>query len=103
MSRLLFARLIFAMMNRKQEGQPHATGSAAHDALTPKPRLVGDRRDQEERELTMLARRVFLKDAASALAVAASSGAISVCALDAQQVPNSSGTAPAKLKAPAGA
>jgi predicted TIM-barrel fold metal-dependent hydrolase len=51
----------------------------------------------------MLARRVFLKNAASTLALAASGGTLAVRALDAQQVPNSSGTAPAKLKAPAGA
>jgi len=50
----------------------------------------------------MIARRTFLKRA-SLLAVAASASPLSVRDSFAQQVPNSSGTEPAKLKAPPGA
>ena len=50
----------------------------------------------------MIARRTFLKRA-SMLAVAASASPLYVQNSSAQQVPNSSGTEPAKLKAPPGA
>src|SRR5947209_20226058 len=50
----------------------------------------------------MIARRSFIKGA-SMLALAASTAGVSVRSSLAQQVPNSSGSEPAKLKAPAGA
>jgi len=50
----------------------------------------------------MLARRTFLKTA-SAAAIAAAGSPLYVGVSEAQQVPNSSGSEPAKLKAPAGA
>ena len=50
----------------------------------------------------MIARRALIKGASVAAMAAASSG-ISVGVSEAQQVPNSSGTEPAKLKAPANA
>src|SRR5712691_5008767 len=84
-----------------QTGEPQPRHAHRHQQRRHAPNTPG--RNQEERELTMLARRVFLKDAASALALAASGGTLAVRALDAQQVPNSSGASPAKLKAPAGA
>ncbi len=50
----------------------------------------------------MIARRTFLKRA-SAAAVASATSGLSVGVSQAQQVPNSAGSEPAKLKAPAGA
>ena len=50
----------------------------------------------------MIARRTFIKGASMAAIVATTSGA-SIGESLAQQVPNSSGTEPAKVKAPAGA
>jgi len=50
----------------------------------------------------MIARRTFLKTA-SAAAIASACSGLSVGVSEAQQVPNSSGSEPAKLKAPAGA
>jgi D-galactarolactone isomerase len=50
----------------------------------------------------MIARRTLIKGASMA-ALAATASALSLRDSNAQQVPNSSGTAPAKLKAPAGA
>ncbi len=50
----------------------------------------------------MIARRTFLKSL-SMTAISAGGSALSVGVSQAQQVPNSSGTEPAKLKAPAGA
>src|SRR5437764_5465685 len=50
----------------------------------------------------MIARRTFIKSA-SAVAIASSAGEISVGVSQAQQVPNSTGSERAKLKAPAGA
>jgi D-galactarolactone isomerase len=50
----------------------------------------------------MIARRTFIKTV-SIMAIGASGSAISVGVGQAQQVPNSSGSEPAKLKAPAGA
>jgi len=50
----------------------------------------------------MIARRTFIKSA-SAVAIASTAGDISVGVSQAQQVPNSSGSGPARLKAPAGA
>jgi len=50
----------------------------------------------------MIARRTFIKSV-SIMAIGASGSAISVGVGQAQQVPNSSGSEPAKLKAPAGA
>src|SRR5258708_5713076 len=95
------------MLDRRRQDLPAQTGEPqprhAHRHQQRRHATNTRRRDQEERKLTVLARRVFLKDAASALALAASSGAVSVGALDAQQVPNSSGAAPAKRKARAGA
>jgi D-galactarolactone isomerase len=50
----------------------------------------------------MIARRAFIKSASS-MAIGSSGWSISLGVSHAQQVPNSSGTEPAKLKAPAGA
>jgi D-galactarolactone isomerase len=50
----------------------------------------------------MIARRTFIKSA-SVVAIASTAADISVGVSEAQQVPNSSGSGPAKLKAPAGA
>jgi D-galactarolactone isomerase len=54
------------------------------------------------REDDMIRRRTLIKGASMAAMAAAISG-VSVCVSKAQQVPNSSGAEPAKLKAPAGA
>ena len=50
----------------------------------------------------MIARRTFIK-AVSAAAIASTGSELSVGVSEAQQVPNSAGSEPAKLKAPAGA
>ncbi|MGA2713217.1 MAG: amidohydrolase family protein [Bryobacteraceae bacterium] len=50
----------------------------------------------------MIARRTFIKSV-SMMAIGSSGSVISIGVSQAQQVPNSSGTQPAKLKAPAGA
>src|SRR5580704_8926344 len=54
------------------------------------------------REDDMIRRRTLIKGASMAAMAAAISG-VSVCVGNAQEVPNSSGAEPAKLKAPAGA
>jgi len=61
-----------------------------------------DKLVRDTQEEKMVARRTFLKRG-SIIAIGYSGWAISLGVSQAQQVPNSSGTEPAKLKAPAGA